>query len=830
MKLAEISVRRPVFAIMMTAATIVVGAASYKDLGLDLMPKTDAAVVTVTVTLPGASAEEVETQVTKRIEEAVNTVSGIDELRATSEQGTSRVTITFTLERDIESATQDVRDKVATVVALFPRDAKPPVIQKVDPDSQPILSVSAAGPRSPRELTEIADKKVKQVLETLRDVGSVTLGGERKREIHLLLDGDRLNAYGLTVDQVRTAVARQNVEIPGSSFVDGSSEVALRTMGRIHNVDDFNRLVIARRDDGSVVTFADIGRVQDTVQEVRNATRLNGTPVVNMQVRKQSGANTVEVVDRVLAAVDAIGPTLPADVVLSIGSDQSRFIRQSFEEIRMHLVLGSILASVVVFAFMRNWRVTVIAALTVPTSILGAFALMRAFGFTLNNMTMLALSLATGIVIDDAIVVIENIFRFMDEKGLPPRQAAVAATAEIGLAVVATTLSLVVIFVPVAFMTGQIGRYFYSFGITAAAAILVSMFVSFTLTPALCALWLKPGDGGHGHGTTSGPIFERVEAVYGGMLDWALHHRAVMLGISGAVVASAVMLLSLRRQGARARRRPGRVHHQPAAAARDQLPADRRVRAADRERRIRAAGDAPRVRVGQSGRRELLDAHGAAGGARPVPAGRDAPGAAPAAQVPGRQGRRLGRHRHLRRLEPRPQRGRQQQADDPDPGAGHRTAPGLYAAADGARPHDPRRRRRRFQLRADTARAAGGDQPGARRRPGRQRRVAGHEPAHPGGRRGGVRIQGWRRSVRRAAPPGRALSQQPTGDRRPADPGGRGPHGACQRRGRTPGGTWSGQHRALQPPAPDLGGGEHRPRASRDRPGRGAGRGGDART
>src|SRR6185295_2531211 len=258
MTLAAISVRRPVFAVMMAAATIVVGAASYKDLGLDLMPKTDAAVVTVTVTLPGASAEEVETQVTKRIEEAVNTVSGIDELRAASEQGNSRVTITFTLERDIESAVQDVRDKVATVVALFPRDAKPPVIQKVDPDSQSILSVSAAGPRPARELSEIADKKVKQVLETLRDVGSVTLGGERKREIHLLLDGGRLNAYGLTVDQVRTAVARQNVEIPGSSFVDGSSEVALRTMGRIRNVDDFNRLVIARRDDGSVVTFADI--------------------------------------------------------------------------------------------------------------------------------------------------------------------------------------------------------------------------------------------------------------------------------------------------------------------------------------------------------------------------------------------------------------------------------------------------------------------------------------------------------------------------------------------------------------------------------------------
>jgi HAE1 family hydrophobic/amphiphilic exporter-1 len=543
MRLAEISVRRPVFAIMMAAALLVLGAFSYRDLGLDLMPKTDPAVVTVTVNLPGASAEEIETQITKRVEEAVNTVSGIDELRATSDQGSSRVTITFTLERDIESAVQDVRDKVATVVALFPRDARPPVIQKVDPDSQAVLSVSASGPRSPKELTEIADKRVKQVLETLRDVGSVTLGGERRREIHLLLNADRLNAYGLTVDQVRTAVARQNVEIPGGSFVSGSSEVALRTLGRIRNVDDFNRVVIAARDDGSVVTFADIGRVQDTVQEIRSATRLNGTPVVNMQIRKQSGANTVEVVDRLRAAIDDIRPTLPADVTLSFGTDQSRFIRQSFEEIRLHLVVGGLLASAVVFVFMRNRRATVIAALAVPVSIFGAFAVMRAFGFTLNNMTMLALSLSTGIVIDDAIVVIENIFRFVEEKRLAAAEAAVAATSEIGLAVMATTLSLVVIFVPVAFMTGQIGRYFYSFGITAAAAILISMFVSFSLTPALCALWLTPGSIRIAHGgSRAQPFYAAIEARYERLLAWALDHRLAVVGFSAVVVASAALI------------------------------------------------------------------------------------------------------------------------------------------------------------------------------------------------------------------------------------------------------------------------------------------------
>jgi HAE1 family hydrophobic/amphiphilic exporter-1 len=286
-KLAEVSVRRPVFAVMLTAALVVLGAFSYVELGLDLMPKTDVPVVTVSVSLPGASAEEVETQITKRIEEAVNTISGIDELRASSDQGSSRVTISFLLERDIESATQDVRDKVATIVGQFPRDAKAPQIQKVDPDAAPVLTMALYGPRDPKELTEIADKTIKQNLETLQDVGSVGLNGTRKRQIQLLLDADRLNAYGLTVDQVRAAVERQNVEVPGGSFVAGPAEVALRTMGRISNVDDFNRIVISYKD-GAAITFADVGRVQDAVEEVRNATASASTASQSRRSRSRS--------------------------------------------------------------------------------------------------------------------------------------------------------------------------------------------------------------------------------------------------------------------------------------------------------------------------------------------------------------------------------------------------------------------------------------------------------------------------------------------------------------------------------------------------------------
>jgi hydrophobic/amphiphilic exporter-1 (mainly G- bacteria), HAE1 family len=549
MILSDVSVKRPVFAIMMTAALIVLGAVSYWSLGLDLMPKTDNPVVNVNAFLPGASAEEIETQITKRIEEAVNTISGIDELRASSNQGNANVTITFTLERDIETAVQDVRDKLAGVVNQFPRDTRPLNIQKFDPDSSPILSFAVYGPRDRKELTEIAEKKIKEALETVKDVGSVQLMGERKREIQLLLNADRLNAYGISVDTVRNAITRQNIEVPGGSFIAGPSEVALRTMGRIRNVQDFNRIVLAYRADGSVITFADVGRVVDAVQEIRNSTRLaadgaaTAVSAVSLSIRKQSGTNTVEVVDRVLARLEQIKPTLPQDVLINIGNDQSRFIRRSFEDIKMHLLVGGLLASVVVFIFIRNLRVTFIAALAVPTSIIGTFTFMKLFGFTLNNMTMLALSLATGIVIDDAIVVLENIFRFVEEKGVTPREAAADATREIGLAVMATTLSLVVIFVPVAFMTGQIGRYFYSFGLTSAAAILISMFVSFTLTPALCAWWLKPEDAKADHSTTkSGGLYAKMDAFYGRMLLWSLHHRAVMIGIAGVVVASAIVL------------------------------------------------------------------------------------------------------------------------------------------------------------------------------------------------------------------------------------------------------------------------------------------------
>ncbi|HXT33727.1 MAG TPA: efflux RND transporter permease subunit, partial [Vicinamibacterales bacterium] len=539
MKLADVSVRRPVFAVMMSAALLVLGWVSYRDLGLDLMPRTDSPTVNVRASLPGASAEEIETTITKPIEASVNTINGIDELRCSSSQGNGNCTITFTLERDIEAATQDVRDKVATV--RFPRDTQPPVVSKFDPDSSPILTLVVFSNRSPKEITQIADEQIKQVLETVQDVGEVQLMGDRRREIRVLLDPNRLNAYSLTVDQVGQAISRQNTEIPGGSFIAGPSEISMRTMGRLRSVQEFEKIVLAYKE-GSAITLADVARVTDSNEEVRSQTRLDGENAVSLSIRKQTGTNTVTVVDRVLERVERIQAALPADIKIKPTRDQSRFIRKSFEEIQLHLILGGILAAVVVFLFIRNLRVTFIAALAIPTSIVGTFLVMRGLDFTLNNMTMLALSLATGIVIDDAIVVLENIFRHIEEKGSTPQEAAISATSEIGLAVMATTLSLVVIFVPVAFMTGQVGRYFYSFGITSATAIMLSMFVSFTLTPALCAWWLRPQDARSGHGTKDRGAYAWMDRKYGVMLEWSLAHRAVMLIIAGVVVGSAAFL------------------------------------------------------------------------------------------------------------------------------------------------------------------------------------------------------------------------------------------------------------------------------------------------
>ena len=541
MKLAEVCVRRPVFATMLVLTFVVLGVFSYTQLGIDQFPKIDLPTVTVRTVLQGASPEEVESQITKPIEEVINTVSGIDELRSTTLEGVSLVVVQFVLDKNADVAAQEVRDKVATIIGQLPRDTDTPVIERVDFDAAPVLSISVYGSRPLRELTEIADKQIKQRLESVRGIGSVQIVGGRRREIQIWLDADKLQAYRLTIDQVRNAIRAQDVEVPGGRIDQGPNELVLRTLGRVENVRDFEKLVIAAVN-GTPVYLRDIAKVEDGFEEPRSLARQDGTSAVSLLVRKQSGTNTVRVADTIKERLAELGARLPPDIHAEVIRDQSRFIKASVDAINEHLIIGGLLAAIVVLVFMRNFRSTIIAAVAVPISIIATFTAMVGLDMTLNNLTMLGLTLAVCIVIDDAIVVLENIYRYIEEEGYPPIRAAVSATQEIGLAVMATTLSLVVIFLPVVFLGGVAGRFLKSFGLTMAVSIMVSMLVSFTLTPMLSSRFLRKNSQ---HQSKDSGFYRIIDRAYGRMLNWALAHRAIMVGFFLLTVLSIVPMAML---------------------------------------------------------------------------------------------------------------------------------------------------------------------------------------------------------------------------------------------------------------------------------------------
>ena len=543
-KLAEICIRRPVFATMIVLSLVVVGSASYFRLGVDRFPSVDLPTVSVRTSLPGASAEEVESLVTQQIEEVVNTVDGIDELRSISGQGTSIIIATFKLDRNLESAAQDVRDRVNSLGRNLPDDATPPIVQKFDNDSTPVITIALSGDRSIRELTEFADKTVRVQLERVGGVGEVRVVGGLDRAINIWVDAERLAAYQIPVTAVNSALDRQNADVPGGNVNTGREELVLRTLGRYTDPRAFEDLVIANVN-GSPIRIRDVGRVEDGTKEQRSLARLNGVPTVTLEIRRQSGANTIDVINGIKRELPRVTSQLPIDVKAEVIRDQSRYIEAALHEIQKHLVMGSILASLVVLLFMRSWRSTIIAAVAIPCSLISAFGMMRALNFTLNSVTMLALVLMVGVVIDDAIVVLENIFRFIEEKRIEPKEAAREATKDIGLAVLATTLSLVVIFLPVSFMSSISGRFLYQFGITAAVAILVSLLVSFTLTPMMSSRLIRvddAGKGGHSSPSSRKGFYRFIDHVYTRMLAFAMRHRMAVSVLALAVVLSSVPL------------------------------------------------------------------------------------------------------------------------------------------------------------------------------------------------------------------------------------------------------------------------------------------------
>jgi HAE1 family hydrophobic/amphiphilic exporter-1 len=528
-KLAELCVRRPVFATVLVLALVVVGFFAYNQLGVDRFPKVDFPFVVITTTLQGAAPEEMETEVTDKIEEAVNTISGIDQLISTSSDGVSLVQIQFALEKDPDVAAQEVRDKVNRILADLPKDSDPPIIEKLDPDADPVISIALSGPASQREISEYADRVLKRRLETVSGVGQVKLVGQRLRQINVVTNTQKLNGLGLTSADVVNALASQNVQIPGGKMTQEKRDLTLRTYGRVEAPEAFSRLPITSRN-GYPVRIGDVATIDDGVEDATSIASVGGKPAVVLQIRKQSGTNTIAVVDEIKERFQELKGQLPPGWKAEIVRDQSRFIVAAVDAVKEHLIVGSLFAAFIVFIFLRRFRPTLIAAIAIPSSLIATFAAMRYMNFTLNVITLLALTLAVGIVIDDAVVVLENVFRFMEEKKLTPREAAIQGTREVGLAVLATSLSLIAVFLPVAFMGGIVGRFMYSFGVTMAFAIAVSLLVAFSLTPMLASRWLKAKDVAEpGQGSRQKGFYAVVERVYLKLLDFSMAHRWIVV-------------------------------------------------------------------------------------------------------------------------------------------------------------------------------------------------------------------------------------------------------------------------------------------------------------
>ena len=558
----KVSLKNPVFATMVMLAFVVLGIFSYQRLKVDQFPEIDFPVVVVTADYPGASPEIVESEVTKKIEEGVNSIAGINALTSRSYEGSAVVIIEFQLHIDGRKAAEDVREKVATIRTLLRTEVKEPRVLRFDPASRPVWSLAVlpdgdeATRQSAVELTTWADQTLKKRLENVRGVGAVTLVGATRREINIYLDPQALEAFGITPEQVAQAVRNENQDLPLGAVRSLDQDRVVQIDARMERPEDFGRIIVARKN-GAPVRVEQLARVQDGPQEVESLALYNGQRTLLMSVQKAQGENTIEVVDGLNDAVQALRKELPPGVRLETIGDSSRPIRVAVDNVRQTLIEGALLTVLIVFLFLNSWRSTVITGLTLPIALIGTFLFMNMFGFTINMITLMALSLCVGLLIDDAIVVRENIVRHV-QMGKGSYQAAMEGTQEIGLAVLATTLSIVAVFLPIGFMGGIIGKFFHEFGITIVAAVLISMFVSFTLDPMLSSIWEDPSIHAHGkrvedrslYGRTIGRVTgwfddatERLAQGYQKVLGWALVHKLKTLALAlGIFVLSVVMV------------------------------------------------------------------------------------------------------------------------------------------------------------------------------------------------------------------------------------------------------------------------------------------------
>lgn len=541
MNISEISIRRPVLATVMTVIILLFGIIGYAYLGVREYPSVDNPIISVTCSYAGANADVIENQITEPLEQNINGIPGIRSLTSTSEQGKSRITVEFELSVDLETAANDVRDKVSRAQRYLPRDCDPPTVSKADADASPILMVALQSEKRPLlELSEIADLTVKEQLQTIPDVSSVSIWGEKKYSMRLWLDPIKMAGYGITPMDVKNAVDNENVELPSGSIEGNTIELNIRTMGLMNTAKMFDDLIV-KSDGNRIIRFSDIGRAELGAADIKSYMKMNGVPMVGVVVVPQPGANHIDIADAVYKRMEQMKKDLPEDVKYSYGFDNTKFIRASINEVKQTVYEAFLLVIIIIFLFLRDWRVTLVPCIVIPVSLIGSFFIMYLFGFSINVLTMLAVVLAVGLVVDDAIVMTENIY-IRIERGMSPKEAGIEGAKEIFFAVISTTITLVAVFFPIVFMEGTTGRLFREFSMVISGAVIISAFSALTFTPMLATKLLKQKKKKNAFYRATEPFFEGMNNMYERSLKYVLRHRMWILPLIALMLVLIVVL------------------------------------------------------------------------------------------------------------------------------------------------------------------------------------------------------------------------------------------------------------------------------------------------
>ena len=524
MNISELSIRRPVLSTVMTLIILLFGIIGYNSLGVREYPSVDNPIISVSCSYPGANADVIENQITEPLEQNINGIPGIRSLSSTSSQGSSRITVEFELSVDLETAANDVRDKVSRAQRYLPRDCDPPTVSKADADATPILMVTiGSDKRSLLEISEIADLTVKEQLQTIPDVSSVEIWGEKKYSMRLWLDPIKMAGYGITPMDIKNAVDKENVELPSGSIEGNTMELSIRTLGLMHTADEFNNLII-KEDNNRIIRFSDIGRAELEARDLKSYMKMNGVPMIGVVVIPQPGANHIDIADEVYRRMETMKKDLPEDVTYKYSFDNTKFIRASINEVKSTVYEAFVLVIIIIFLFLRDWRVTLVPCIVIPVSLIGAFFVMYLAGFSINVLSMLAIVLSVGLVVDDAIVMTENIY-IRIERGMSPKEAGIEGSKEIFFAVISTTITLLAVFFPIVFMEGTTGRLFREFSIVVSGSVIISSFAALTFTPMLATKLLKRREKKNWFYRKTEPFFNGMNEGYSKLLDMFLHKR-----------------------------------------------------------------------------------------------------------------------------------------------------------------------------------------------------------------------------------------------------------------------------------------------------------------